>query len=90
MFTIEGWNEIPSEIALAVERQGSPYGSWIIGFARLYSAIIVLVGGILGMSLANAVFVDEMTIDNNQDLERKIDDLQQQIAELKSLLENKA
>ncbi len=88
MFTVEGWNEIPKEIALAVEAQGHPYGDWIIGFARFYSVVVVLTGGILGMSLANAVFVDEMTIDNNQDLEVKIDKLQDQIAELKTLLEN--
>ena len=38
------------------------------------------------MSLANAVFVDEMTSDNNADLEVKIDNLEAQIQELKALL----
>ena len=38
------------------------------------------------MSLANAVFVDEMTMDNNDELEKKIDQLQVQIGELKEML----
>ena len=50
---------------------------------------MVLIGGIFGMSLANAVFVDEMTMDNNQTLEAKIDKLQEEIAELKQLLEKR-
>ena len=42
------------------------------------------------MSLANAVFVDEMTMDNNQDLEAKIDIMQNDILELKEMLKNKS
>ena len=57
-----------------------------IGVSRFYFIIVVLLGGIFGMSLANAVFVDEMTSDNNSDVEDKIDNLEKQIAELKSLL----
>ena len=38
------------------------------------------------MSLANAVFVDEMTMDNNDALEAKIDNLHEEIRELKRLL----
>lgn len=90
MFTIEGWNDIPALIAQRVEQNGpgSPYLSttFIIGLTRFYFVFVVLVGGIFGMSLANAVFVDEMTMDNNQALEAKIDRLQEEIAELKQLL----
>ncbi|NND99116.1 MAG: ion transporter [Pirellulaceae bacterium] len=83
MFTIEGWYEIPKLIA---ERTDRP---WVIGITRLYFGLIVLLGGVFGMSLANAVFVDEMTMDNNEDLEEKIDQLSQQVAELKQLLEDR-
>lgn len=80
LFTLEGWNEIPAAIALKTE------SSYVIGATRLYFGIIVLLGGVFGMSLANAVFVDEMTMDNNDKLEAKMDAMQQQIAELKELL----
>ena len=84
MFTVEGWNEIPSMIAEKSEN------SFFIGITRFYFVLVVLFGGIFGMSLANAVFVDEMTMDNNDVLEGKIDHLERQIAELKALLEKQA
>ncbi|MEL7119847.1 MAG: ion transporter [Bacteroidota bacterium] len=80
MFTVEGWNEIPAVIAT---RTDNPL---VIGVTRFYFVVVVLIGGIFGMSLANAVFVDEMTIDNNRELEEKIDHLNEQIAELKEML----
>jgi len=85
MFTVEGWYEIPDEIAAANPE------SWMGSFLRGYAIITVLVGGILGMSLANAVFVDEMTSDNNakleemvEDLHKKVDILAQEIKTLKN------
>lgn len=86
MFTVEGWNEIPKTIAEAAEVQGMANADVIIGLTRFYFILVVLFGGIFGMSLANAVFVDEMTMDNNRELEQKIDALQEQVAELKDLL----
>jgi len=87
LFTVEGWNEIPSLIADAAKEQEQAYHSFFAGFTRLYFIFIVLTGGIFGMSLANAIFVDEMTSDNNQVVEQKMDKLQEQIAELKQMLE---
>ncbi|MEN0047973.1 MAG: ion transporter [Bacteroidota bacterium] len=83
MFTVEGWNEIPTRVAEEVQ---NPIMEWVM---RFYFGTVVLVGGIFGMSLANAVFVDEMTIDNNEQLEKKIDQLQMEIGELKELLKRK-
>ncbi len=83
MFTLEGWNEIPIAIA---QSMNSPF---LVGMMRLYFVVTVLSGGIFGMSLANAVFVDEMTMDNNLELEQKIDNLQAQVRELTDLLRNK-
>lgn len=83
MFTVEGWNEIP---AFIVQKTDNPVYA---GLTRFYFVIVVLFGGIFGMSLANAVFVDEMTMDNNDDLERKVDELREQIAELKEMMQEK-
>lgn len=82
LFTIEGWNDIPAEVIKVL-----PNERWLIWITRFYFGTIVLIGGIFGMSLANAVFVDEMTIDNNLELERKIDGLQTQIRELKQMIQ---
>ncbi|MEO0725143.1 MAG: ion transporter [Bacteroidota bacterium] len=80
LFTVEGWNEVAQSVAA---RTDHPF---LIGITRFYFVVIVLLGGIFGMSLANAVFVDEMTMDNNEALEAKIDTLQEEIRELKRLL----
>ncbi len=80
MFTVEGWYEMPSALD---DKMSSVYSMWAM---RVYFVSIVFIGGILGMSLVNAIFVDEMTMDNNDALEEKVDALQEQIAELKNLL----
>ena len=54
--------------------------------ARLYFVVAVTIGGLLGISLANAVFVDEMTLDNNRDLEKKLDALTEEMAALRQEL----
>lgn len=72
IFTVEGWQAIPNAIA----DNASPL---VGGLARLYFAFTVLTGGILGLSLANAVFVDEMVIDNTHDLEDEVETLQAQL-----------
>lgn len=82
MFTLEGWNDIPPVVI-----KNSP--EWQSGFIKLYFAFVVLSGGIFGLSIANAVFVDEMTIDNNKVLEEKIDDLTLRIEKITNLLEDK-
>ena len=80
LFTLEGWNEIPAVIASRSE------SDLTIGMTRFYFAVVVVLGGIFGMSLANAVFVDEMTMDNNKVLEEKVDALREEVAQLRELL----
>ena len=77
IFTLEGWYEIPDAIVANVAT-----GSWLAGFARLYFPLITLSGGILGFSIVNAIFVDEMTMDNNAELENKIDALNKKVDRL--------
>ena len=81
LFTVEGWNEISADIVAKINHPVA------IGFTRIFFVLVVLGGGIFGLSLANAIFVDEMTIDNNRALEKKIDELQAQVAELKDILQ---
>ena len=80
MFTVEGWNEIPQVVSEQLDNDIYE------GLTRFYFVLVVLIGGILGMSLANAVFVDEMTMDNNDNLERKIDDLQAEVQALRDYI----
>ena len=73
VFTIEGWYEIPEALA----RRGES-GSMIF-LMRGYFMVSVLVGGLLGLSMANAVFVDEMTADNTDEVERMVAELHQEL-----------
>ncbi|MFO8071630.1 MAG: ion transporter [Polyangia bacterium] len=78
VFTVEGWYEIPDLLARRAD------SDLIALVARVYFVGAVLVGGILGLSLANAVFVDEMTMDNTERLE---DQIEQLLGEVRSLRE---
>ena len=77
IFTIEGWNEIPAAVVA-----NAPDGSWFPGLARLFFVLVVLLGGIFGFSILNAVFVDEMVMDNNDLLEQKMDQLNKKVDQL--------
>lgn len=71
IFTVEGWNDIPEKI----------YGVSVLTkvFVYIFSAIILLFGGIFGLSIVNSIFVDAMVSDNNDELEKKIDNLNEKI-----------
>lgn len=88
VFTVEGWYEIPDALA---ESGTSP--GWLL-VLRLYFVVAVLVGGILGLSLANAVFVDEMTTDNTDELEQMVAELREELrlfrAEVRQLIQSRA
>lgn len=72
IFTIEGWYEIPDTIAATASIK-------IAFFTRAYFVLVVTTGGLFGLSLVNAIFVDEMTSDNTRLLEQKVDKLNQKI-----------
>jgi voltage-gated sodium channel len=50
---------------------------------RLYFCLLLIFGGIIGMSFINSIFVDAMVADNNDELLEKINQLQKSIDELK-------
>ena len=78
VFTIEGWYDIPDELALHDDITPG-----MIFLVRCYFAFSVIIGGVLGLSLANAVFVDEMTVDNNDNLEAMVKELREDIIDYK-------
>ncbi|MBI4705640.1 MAG: ion transporter [Deltaproteobacteria bacterium] len=80
VFTLEGWYELPDLIA---ERTDSAFVALL---ARAFFVGTVLVGGLVGLSLVDAVFVDEMTMDNTGKLEDKVDKLREEIARLREEL----
>ena len=65
LFTIEGWYEMPEAIA-------SNGGITMAVFAKIYFSILLFLGGIIGMSLVNSIFVDAMVADNNDEVLRKL------------------
>lgn len=89
VFTVEGWYEIPAELserAAADGRVENPR-TMAVG-ARLFFSLAVVVGGILGLSLANAVFVDQMMMDNTEPLEERVEALAEEIRRLRAELQS--
>jgi len=77
--TVEGWYEIPNTVA---EFYG---GTTVIAtFVRIYFCLLLIFGGIIGMSFINSIFVDAMVADNNDNVLKKLDDIQKTLDELKS------
>ena len=89
VFTVEGWYEIPKQLEERA-RSGDvvPDPERFALLARLFFVAAVFIGGILGLSLANAVFVDEMMMDNTEELERKIDALTEEVRALRRHVED--
>lgn len=82
IFTVEGWYEIPETLT-----QNMSTSSDI--FVKAYFIIILITGGIFGLSLVNSVFVDSMVSDNNDELEEKVDELNKKVDLLLKKLEEK-
>lgn len=72
LFSVEGWYEIPDLIA-------SRTSVSIAFISKLYFIILLLFGGILGMSLVNSIFVDAMISDNNDELKEEVSELSKRI-----------
>lgn len=72
LISIEGWYEIPQAVQEDIPTVN-------VFFMRLFFVIILIVGGIFGLSFVNAVLVDSMTMDNTDNLEDKMDRLTSEI-----------
>lgn len=76
LFTGDGWSEIPTEIAAN--------SSELVGrLTKIVFAILFFIGGILGLSLVNSIFVDALAGDNNDEVLRRIDELEKKIDNLR-------
>lgn len=82
MFTIEGWYEIPDTVAAAISM---PY---VAHFIRFYFCLLLIGGGIIGMSFINSVFVDAMAEDNNDDVKEQLKQMEKKIDQLMTQIEN--
>jgi voltage-gated sodium channel len=80
LFSVEGWYEIPDLIATRT----SPS---IAFFSKTYFIVLLLGGGILGLSLVNSIFVDAMVSDNNDDLQKEVSQLSKRIEALSEKIE---
>ena len=79
IFTIENWGAAP-EAAKAIDNPNIYYA------INLFVIMVLILGGFIALSLANAVFVDEMVSDNNDDLRQEIKALRNENKEIKELL----
>lgn len=68
LISVEGWYEIPQQI-----QDDMPNIN--VFFTRLYFVILLVVGGIFGLSFVDAVLVDAMVMDNNEELDEKVENL---------------
>ena len=73
--TIEGWYDIPDSIAAATTPALGPV-------VRFYFCLLLIMGGIIGMSFINSVFVDAMVADNNDDVKAKLDEIEKKLDQL--------
>jgi len=77
VFTIEGWFEVPEEVIEIGQLNDT--ASFL---TKLYFILIVLTGGLFGLSIVNAIFVEEMVRDNNDDLIRQVEEIQAKLDQL--------
>ena len=73
--TVEGWYDIPDTIAAAT----TPAIGKVV---RFYFCLLLIMGGIIGMSFINSVFVDAMVADNNDDVKAKLDEIEKKLDQL--------
>lgn len=82
LFTGDGWAEIPTQIA---ENSTELMGRLV----RILFATLFFLGGILGLSLVNSIFVDAMAGDNNDEVLQKLSNLEKKLEELKKVEHNR-
>lgn len=75
VFTIEGWNTIPDEITAEMN-------VWQGFFTKFYFIAALVLGGLIGLSIVNSIFVDAMVSDNNDDLESQVATMQKDMQAL--------
>ena len=65
VFTVENWAAAPEAASLL----GQP---WLYYGVNSFVILVLVIGGFISLSLANAIFVDEMASDNNDDVKAQL------------------
>jgi voltage-gated sodium channel len=81
LFTVEGWYDIPDIV-------GKNSGPFAAHFVRLYFSILLIFGGIIGMSLINSIFVDAMGEDNDKDVIKKLKHMEKRMDQINKTLDD--
>lgn len=76
LFSIEGWYELPDAIAAQASQ------AWGL-FARIYFSVLMFLGGIIGISLINSIFVDSMAEDNNDEVLERLKQIEDKLDKMK-------
>ena len=63
-------------------------GTFMAIFARSYFSILLFLGGIIGMSLVNSIFVDAMAADNNDEVLEKLSQIEKKLDQMKQNADN--
>ena len=79
IFTIEGWNTIPEMI-----NASGKVNIYQAFFTKLYFMLILIFGGVIGLSIVNSIFVDAMVSDNNDELEEQMDGVKEDVKRLEN------
>lgn len=82
LFTVEGWYDIPDAVARGMS---NPIWAHVV---RFYFCFLLVIGGIIGMSLINSIFVDAMVSDNNDELKSQLNAMESKINALVKAQEN--
>ncbi len=77
VFTVEGWFDVPDQVA-------TTHSASIAWMVRGFFIVAVVTGGLLGLSLTNAVLVDEMVMDNTNELEAQVADIAARLQQLEA------
>lgn len=72
LFSGDAWSEIPEEVV------GDSTGV-LARMIRLLFSFLFFAGGILGLSLVNSIFVNAMASDNNDEVLKRLDDIENKI-----------
>lgn len=77
LFTVEGWNEIPEIVTNNLSGD-----IFTVSLIRIYFVALLLIGGVIGLSLINSVFVDAMISDHSNEKDLEITELKDKVNEL--------
>ena len=83
VFAITGWFEIPRKL-IAMSYYDTP--GWIL-FIRVYFIGFLLSGGMIGLSIFNATFIDALVEDNTEEIEDKIGELEKMLVGINEKLD---